>query len=56
MIVKRIKKGQPTTIRFTKDQENFLQQVAKQYKQESIASTVRMIIEDFHKHNPIEIS
>ncbi len=49
MIVKRIKKGQPTTIRFTKDQEIFLQQVAEKYKQESIASTVRMIIENFRK-------
>jgi sulfur relay (sulfurtransferase) DsrC/TusE family protein len=40
-------KDQITTIRLTEDQAKFLQDMAKKYKQESIASTIRMIIEDF---------
>lgn len=36
-----------TTIRLTKEQSTFLQQTMVKYLRESIASTIRMIIEDF---------
>jgi hypothetical protein len=46
-------KGNITTIRLTGSQVEFLQVTAEKYKQESIAATIRLIIEDFRKQESI---
>lgn len=42
-----------TTIRLSERQNAEVEAIAKKYKQESIASTIRMIIEDFVQQEKI---
>jgi sulfur relay (sulfurtransferase) DsrC/TusE family protein len=49
----KVNKDQITTIRLTEDQIKFLEEVRLKYKQESLASTIRMIINDFAQQEKI---